>query len=347
MRTPRPSPGFFTFVPVCLLVFAAALPVRAQPKAAAKPTVPAKPAASVQHDAIKAAATDLYDRGMKAMDEQRWDDCRASFLAAWNIDRYYQIAGNLAACEAKLGRYVDAAEHITFSLHEMPTTAPAERRALAEKLLAEVRAKVAEITIGSSKTGAEIFLDGRSLGRSPLASAVFVEPGEHKLEAKLDGAAAQTSVTATGGGTHEAMLKFEEPKKEQLSERSMAPAYVLGGVGIASLLTGGVLIGVAESTHAELKADAPRGENGQLLCRRTPGGAATTAECDAWRAKSATASAEANAALGLFIGGGVAVAGAAAYWLWAAKTPPSSARSWTVVPVVGADAGGVVWTGKF
>jgi hypothetical protein len=132
--------------------------------------------------------------------------------------------------------------------------------------------------------------------------------------------------------------------------RSKVPAYVMGGLGVASLITGGVLLGLAEGSRAQLLADAPRGTDGKLLCWKTAAqGSATQPECDAWRSKTTTTNAEGNAAIGLFVTGGVALAGAAAYWFWAARPQVGTARSlsWTVLPIAGIGSGGAILTGNF
>lgn len=123
----------------------------------------------------------------------------------------------------------------------------------------------------------------------------------------------------------------------------------MGGLSLASSITGGVLLGIAESEHARLVTNAPRGADGGLLCRKTPAPGTAKAECDAWRSKSASVTAEANAGVGLFVAGGVALAGAAAYWFWPTRPQGGTARNrtWTVTPLVEIDGGGVVWTGKF
>lgn len=193
--------------------------------------------AAAPHDALKSTASELFDKGVTAAAESRWEDCRAALLAAWSIHPSYQIAGNLAECEVKLGRNADAAEHLRFFLREVPADAPAERKARGETLMKEVRPKVAELSVRVNKADADVLVDGKSVGRSPLASSVFVEPGAHKMEAKLDGATAHAEVTATGGGTQEVTVPFEEPKKV---ESNRTPAHIAFGVGGAGLLLGAI-----------------------------------------------------------------------------------------------------------
>lgn len=321
-----------------------ASPPAAKAGGSAAPATPTKTATPSEHDAILAAATDLYDRGMKAMNEQRWDDCRASFLAAFHIDKYYQIAGSLGSCEVKLGRYVDAAEHLTFSLQAMGPDAPQERRALAEKLLSEVRPKVSQLTIETNKTGAEIFLDGRSLGRAPLGKPVFVEPGPHKLEAKLDSATAHAEVDARGGGTQEAKLTFEEPKKDvKPATRSVVPLVLLGGGALVAMGVGAGLFGGYAGKEGELSKLSAEILAAKHSC--VAGAGNYDARCKDMAATAHAGDTMAAAGLSLLIGGGLLAAGAGLYWLW--PQPAGGTGFVQVQPTVSAGGGGIVATGTW
>ena len=131
------------------------------------------------------------------------------------------------------------------------------------------------------------------------------------------------------------------------AERSNVPAFVIGGVGVASLIAGAVLMGVAESNGAALQANAPRDKDGGLLCWKAPAAGSTTKpECDTWRAKAAEAGALGNASIGLFVVAGVAAAGAATWWLWPSRSPASAQRL-QVVPIASLDGGGALITGSF
>ena len=76
----------------------------------------------------------------------------------------------------------------------------AERRSV-EELLAQARVKVGAITVRVEPAGAEVFVDGKAVGKAPLAGEVFVEPGARVIEAKLAGyEAAQACVDHVSAG---------------------------------------------------------------------------------------------------------------------------------------------------
>lgn len=306
------------------------------------PTPPPATAAPAPHDAFKDTARELFDRAVKAMEEQRWEDCRASFLAALNIHQSYQIAGNLAFCETKLGRVTDAAEHAALSLREMPADAPPDRKAGAEAVFKEVRPKVAELSIRVSKPDAEVFVDGRSMGRAPLAAAVFVEAGDHKLEARLGGATARAALTAKGGGTHEIALTFDEQRPPEGWKPPLALVLASGGLALAGIGAGAGLT-VAANGKAEEAKTLRAGVGDGSAC--TPPTTAPARQCatllEAWTTQGTLS----NAALGAFVAGGALSVATVALLVWN-RSKSDSARI-GVAPAVSAQSAGLLVRGQW
>jgi hypothetical protein len=147
------------------------------------------PNASVENPADQAAlALQLYMEGCRARQAQRWEVARLLFLRAWGIQRHWQIAANLADTELVLGRYRDAAEHAAIFMHDARDVQDVEprQRAEVERILVRAREKIGVITV-TAPPGAEIFINKSSVGKAPLDSEFFVEPGRTVIEARLDG----------------------------------------------------------------------------------------------------------------------------------------------------------------
>lgn len=304
--------------------------------------------------ALTAQAAALYDQGTAAYKEQKWPEARAAFLAAWALEKHWQIAANLADAEIQVGRHREAAEHAFFYRQK----APADRHERAEALLAKAKARVVTLRIETDPPGADVWIDGQPAGRTPLAEPFFLEPGKHTVTARM-ASRPEAAVTLDKGAGTEEVVRLEvkaaqivtPPPPPPPAPKSMVPAYVLGGAGIAGLVVGATLTGVAYSDASQARAQAPRDAQGALLCStRGPEydrGGANQAECNDLRSLSATASDTANAGLGLMIAGGVLGAGAGVYFLWA-KAPVGGGRPATaIVPVVGSTGGGVIWQGSF
>jgi hypothetical protein len=152
-------------------------------------------------DAMADTARELFMKGARAAEQQKWDQCRAALLAALAVKPHPQVAGNLGGCELKLKLYRDAAEHLAYSLRELKPDAPPERRVNGEAALREAQAKVEAIRLSVNVSGAEVRVDGRVVGRAPFLDPVFVEPGAHTIEALQDGfPAVRVTVEAKAGG---------------------------------------------------------------------------------------------------------------------------------------------------
>ncbi|WP_437929607.1 PEGA domain-containing protein [Sorangium sp. So ce291] len=211
----------------------------------------AAPRAETQEsDALTDKARQLFEDGVKAAKAGKWDDAHAAFLAAWGLKPHYQIASNLGVASLRVGKPRDAAEYLTLYLREAPATKVQERQR-AEASLKEARTQVAAVTVRVAPDGAEVTVDGKLVGRAPLADPVFLDPGRHEVGAKLDRYVAQVrTVEATAGGTETLVLELQRPPAPDAdgagAGRSVAPApgASRGGGRTAVLVGGGIATGV-------------------------------------------------------------------------------------------------------
>lgn len=334
------------------------------PASSAKPVIAAAPL-----EAMTAKARELYADGLKAFQKQKWPQAYAAFLGAWALQKHYAIAGNLAATEMQLGHHRDAAEHVTIYVRGITQDAkktPAERET-AKLLLDVAAAKVVTVTVSVNVAGADVWMDGARIGAAPLEDPIFVEAGKHEVEVRLDDYVTQrhkvegvpgdkrplsitlvkrvdvvpaASATAVPSATATSTATAPPPP------RSMVPGLVLGGASAVSLIVGGVLVGIAESTRSELE-EGPKKADGSPLCTKTaPGGPDLDPACAKLRALAADRATFGNAGIGLFVAGGLAAAGAAAWFLWP-QASATSHRVAKVVPVIGTTGAGLLWLGSF
>src|SRR6185503_746975 len=74
-----------------------------------------------------------------------------------------------------------------------------DRRA-AEKMLAEAELKIGTVTV-LVDAGAEVLVDGKSVGTAPLSGPVFVEAGSRRFEAKKEGVAGPSQDVKVAAGS--------------------------------------------------------------------------------------------------------------------------------------------------
>ena len=135
---------------------------------------------SSQDDATQ-AAKEFVRQGTAEYTKQHWEAARVSFLKAWELKQHYAIAANLGDVELKLGRYREAAEHLKYTLANLPPER-AEKRADAEASLKECRAHLSAVRVSVSVVGAVVKLDGQDVPPGALSDELLLEPGPTSLK---------------------------------------------------------------------------------------------------------------------------------------------------------------------
>jgi hypothetical protein len=294
----------------------------------------AQPAAAQGPSDVNVQAAALYRAGVTAADEDRAEDARALLLAALRLKQHWQIAANLADAEAATDRYRDAAEHLEFALRTGgDEISPQERKRMVE-IYEKARKTVGALTVRVDAPGAEVLVDGKVVGKSPLLGPIFVEAGERTIEARREGyEAASEKRRMAAGASGEVELKLTPlPASSAGAEcRRLSPqGPVLASCDHqAARIDRKLLIGGIVGTTALAGA----GVTLLALSTRVPEEEVTT-----WQV------------LG-YSGGGAIVAAAAlggatlAYWLTSSGSPAQTVGKATVQ--VGAYPGGVVVAGAF
>ncbi len=156
---------------------------------AASPALLVVPA-NAQPTAGKDAATEMarkrFEEGVRLFDQGEYQQAQAAFLQAWALKKHPAVLVNLAQCELRAGEHVSAARHFVKYLRNYPDTPP-DQQELARKGLAEARQHTGQLEIEVGQEGAEVFVDGELIGRSPLPDLFDVAPGTHEVEIRFPG----------------------------------------------------------------------------------------------------------------------------------------------------------------
>ncbi|WP_437837500.1 PEGA domain-containing protein [Sorangium sp. So ce1153] len=348
--------------PSLLSMTGVALALLASPSLAQQPTSTA-PAAETENDALTDKVRELFDEGVKAANASKWSDAHVSFLAAWRLKEHYQIASNLGVAELKLGKYREAAEHLTWYLREAPAS-KVEQRRRAEQSLKEALAKVAQVTVEVEPAGADVTVDGAAVGKAPLRMPVFLNPGEHEVGARLDGHVPEKrGVTAKAGATATVSLRLvaqaaapaEQAGNGQIAPRMPANPGDTSGPSKPLLYTGIALTGVAAGLGAvfgivSLNKES-QAEDLHVVLENKDGPSAcangqNAAQCgELWSARK-DAWTYTKAAWGCF-GGAAAIGAATLIYYWTAPRQASGVTRAQVIPHLGPTGSGIVITGAW
>jgi hypothetical protein len=313
----------------------------------ASPSAAQLPAgATSQDEALSETARELFAKGVKASQQERWHQCRAAFLAALSVKPHPQVAGNLAGCELKLGMFRDAAEHITFFLHAQKSDAPAERRAAGEAVLKEASAKIATIQVRVNIEGADVLVDGRSAGTAPLTTPIFLDPGKHTIEARQDGyPTVRVSVDASAGLSKELALLLVHADNSVPVPGSRASWPIAVGAGTAALLLGGgiafTVVSNGKASDADAKYTALLGKGGPNACAGKSDG-----DCGVLKGLNKSSDTFRGLAVGGYVTAGILGAAALTYALWPSAKPEAHVGL-HAAPMLGAGTAGMVFGGEF
>ncbi|MGK4007416.1 PEGA domain-containing protein [Sorangium sp. So ce1036] len=217
-------------------------------------------------------------------------EAEAALESAWELSPTFDMAYNLGNTKYQMKKHREAAQHLSYALRNWPLIKAAARlkpiaeQRLAEQRLAESRPLVGAVTVAVSAAGAEVLVDGKAMGKASLEGEVFVEPGEHQVEARLQGhAPASQTVRVEKAGT----AKVELAMALLQSEATEA----------------------ARGASAEAGDGAPGARAGALAAEQPPAGPVQPAALPEERSWMPVIALGAASVVGLGVGIGMTVAG--------------------------------------
>jgi len=122
------------------------------------------------------------------------------FQKAYDLAHTPRAAGQLGLAEQALGRWEDAERHVAEAVHAPADPWVAKNRAALDEALGTIQAHLGRVEVIGNPPGADVSINGREVGKLPLADAVRVSAGEVDIEVRLPGyVGAQRNVTIVGG----------------------------------------------------------------------------------------------------------------------------------------------------
>ncbi len=324
MRSPRLAP-----------IFALAVSLSSASAIGAPPTPPTE-------DAQKAADA-LFFEGRKLMDEKNYAEACPKFEAAQKLRPGVGTLLNLGDCWEKLGKTASAwgaFRDATFAAQKAGDPREAVAKERMEALVPKLVKLTIEVPAASDLPGLEITRAGKPVDRAVWGTAVPVDPGSYKIEAKAPGrkawsADADLSTASTTISVPqlevEASAPEPKPKVEKAETPTTTPAATSSSQKTFALLSLGVgVVGLGMGTAFGLMSKSAHDE-AERHCSGKP--------CDAdGVAAGDRAIARGNVSTIAFVVGGVAVAGGVVLWLTAPRPESSSTGSLgglSIVPSLG------------
>jgi hypothetical protein len=175
--------------------------------------------ASAQSSDVETRAPDARARFLQGLEHYRhgdYDEALAAFRESHGLDPRPVVLFNLGIALRALSRYADAIS--TFDRYLREEGLSRRQRADAARELRSLRRLVAPLEIQVHPPGANIRIDGRVVGTSPLGNSVALSPGDHLLEVQRDGYATERrQITLVAAQPASVVVRLEERRD---------PAYV-------------------------------------------------------------------------------------------------------------------------
>jgi len=146
---------------------------------ASAPTAAANPA-SEEEDALIRRAIQLRKQGN---DRGALEDLKR----AYGIAQSPRAAAQLGFAEQAVGLWPQAEEHVREALGTPEDKWIRQNRATVEEALATIRAHIGRVLIEGGQPGAQVSVNGQSVGSLPLADAVSVAAGPVDIEVRAAG----------------------------------------------------------------------------------------------------------------------------------------------------------------
>ena len=289
-------------------------------------------------------AKEFFDQGNALYDQDKPREAEEAYQKAWDLHRSHNIAANLGNVEMILGQKCEAVEHLQFAYDDFPPVGkPEEKERLLERLK-EARRQMAYLDVKVDVAGAEVRVDGKPMGTSPLPRELCVEQGFRVVEATRAGYDGASQKSHAVNGLASVVELHLTPQPKSFFENRTSVLAV--GAGLTAL---GLGVGIALAVDANAKRFQSRELQGQLVQGQCNDTQLLCLELDS---SLESVDSSTNFSIAGFVGAGVAAVATGAYLVWpssgpSAEAPAARGPAAALVPVITTSSGGLVAYGQF
>ena len=204
------------------------------------------------------AAEALFRSGREAVERGDWATACARFEESHRLEPAVGTVFNLANCREKLGQLASAWQRFREVKERLPPGD--ERSAVTEQRITALEPRLPKLTLERAASAAEgsVTRDGIELGSGSFGLALPVDPGKHVIVVRVPGRAERRyELELREAEQHKLVVEAGDPAASAARAAAPAPAepaaaaadggssartwgFVVGGVGIAGIVTGAV-----------------------------------------------------------------------------------------------------------
>lgn len=161
-----------------------------------------EPSVSSQSDSNVEKARASFQQGVRLFHEGSYEAAVAEFQKAYRLAPSYRILYNIAQAYGEIHDYVSGIKALKQYLTDGKDDLAANKRSQIEDLIKEFEARIAYLDIQTNVEGAEIRIDGISVGQSPLPYSIPVNAGPRKISAHKTGFSSVVHGVTVAGAEH-------------------------------------------------------------------------------------------------------------------------------------------------
>lgn len=210
-------------------------------------------------DGAEDEAQARFKAGLNFAAHEKWDNARLAFLQAYTVvPTSIDLLWNLAYAELKSGHAIEALEH--FKKYERDARAEPSRIAALPKLREQAYQKIGRVKV-QAPGGTVVSIDDKA---SEWADPIDLQPGDHKISAKLGEQVKEQSFSITAGQVLQLPFTFAEEARPSTPPSGLGPVdqpygskaryWVSGGLAVGAVAAAGIGLGFGFTANSE-KAD--------------------------------------------------------------------------------------------
>jgi hypothetical protein len=189
-----------------------------------------------------------FDRAVELVDDGQLEGALVEFQRSYDLTQHFAVLYNIGQVLVSLARPVEAYDAYQRYLAAGGSLVPSARRTEVEKEMARQKARIATLDVRGLPEGASLRVDGKEMGKAPLAAPLRVAVGKHVVAASAEGYAATTTEVTVAG---------EDYKVVSLVMTKNAVQAAPAAAPVASLATPVSPPPVAPALGAPLVIEAP------------------------------------------------------------------------------------------
>jgi hypothetical protein len=141
-----------------------------------------------------------FQRALELAEDGDFDASILELRRAYDLAPSYRLLYNIGLVYQELKEYARACEAFERYLTEGGSEVPADRGAEVRRRLDRLRSRVGYLSVTTTVPGAEVLVDDRPVGTTPLSRTVRVNSGQRKVSVRLPGHPTESRVIELAGG---------------------------------------------------------------------------------------------------------------------------------------------------